>query len=150
MAWNSAEEEAREIGTRDIDYAAYLIWEEIPEVPQCVIRATMDMQTWDSRMVFSNSEGRNYFYGIAHQWKDLGVLETPKSADVKKFVDDLIDDRWLRLAYKEMQTKGRWTGAELPGFPNYQFAHQARRHSWADYKDIRLHDNPNWKIQGAV
>ena len=149
MNWISAEEEAREIGSTDANYAAYLVWRDIPVIPQSVIRATMDMQVWDSRVIFSNTEARNHFYGIAYQWRDMGVLDTPKSADVKKFVDTWIDDRWLRLAYKEMQEKGRWTGAELPGFPNFQYAHQARRHNWTEYKGIKLHDNPNWKMKGS-
>jgi len=150
MAWISAEEEAREIGMRDPDYAAYLIWQEIPEIPQSVVRVTMDMQIWDGSIVFSNTEGRNHFYGIAYQWREMGVLDTPKSASVKNFVDDYVDDRWIRLAYKEMREKGRWTGADLHGFPKYQLAHQARRHSWTDYKDIKLHDNPEWKMKGGV
>jgi len=156
MAWIKAEEEAREIGSRDPDFAAYQIWSDVPEFPQSVIRATMDMQIWDSSVIFKTddkgktTEGRKHFYGIAHQWRDVGVLSTPKSADPVKFIDKWIDDRWLKLAYKEMQEKGRWTGAELRGFPNFQYDHQARRHSWAEYKDIKLHDNPKWKMKGRA
>lgn len=150
MAFISAEEEAREIASTDLDYAAYLVWKDIPEFPQSVVRASVEMQVWDSSVIFSNTEGRNHFYGIAYQWRDVGVLQTPKSEDPKKFIDTWIDDRWLKLAYKEMQAKGRWTGAELPGFPKFQYAHQARRHNWAEYKDIKLHDKPDWKMKGTA
>jgi NitT/TauT family transport system substrate-binding protein len=164
MNWIFAEEEAREIGTRDIDFATYLIWKDIPEFPQSVVRATIDMQVWDSGIVFREpyggdkkygrkdvTEGRNHFYGITHQWRDMGVLDTPKSADPIKFIDEWVDDRWLKLAYDEMKAKGRWTGADLPcHFPDFMYAHQARRHDWAEYKDIKLKDNPNWKMMGSV
>jgi NitT/TauT family transport system substrate-binding protein len=150
MAWIKAEEEAREIGSTDANFAAYLVWKDIPEFPQPVIRATMDMQVWDSSVIFSGTEGRNHFYGITYQWRDVGVLDTPKSADPIKFIDKWVDDRFLRLAYKEMQAQGRWTGADLPGFPNFQYPTQARRHSWAEYKNIKLHDAPDWKMKGSA
>ena len=68
-----------------------------------------------------------------------------------KFIEKWVDDRFLRLAYDEMREKGRWTGADLHvHFPDFMYAHQARRHDWAEYKDVKLHDNPNWKMKGSA
>jgi NitT/TauT family transport system substrate-binding protein len=159
-----AEEEAREIGTRDIEYASYLVWKDIPEFPQSVVRATMEMQVWDSGMVFKKpykadkkyglgevTEGRQHFYGTTFQWRDMGVLDTPKTEDPVKFIDKWVDDRWMLLAYKEMEQRGRWTGAQLNAhFPDFMYAHQARRHDWAEYKDVKLQPNPNWKMKGSA
>jgi hypothetical protein len=27
---------------------------------------------------------------------------------------------------------------------------QARRHSWAEYKNVKLEANPNWKMKGSA
>jgi len=49
VEWLKAKEKAREILNYHKDLATYIIWTGISDVPIGIIRADLDMMTWDGR-----------------------------------------------------------------------------------------------------
>jgi|GEM_PF-898169 NitT/TauT family transport system substrate-binding protein len=140
-AYLKAEEESRDMLTHDPDLAAYHISTDIADFPPHIIRHVLDMFVWDGRIT---PECRNHLKGVARMWREIGVLRGERSKDPDKFIDEWADDRYLRLAIKEMKAKGQWTSDNLPGFPKEIRPDQLKRHSWKRYKDIKLEGKP-WK-----
>jgi NitT/TauT family transport system substrate-binding protein len=140
-AYLKAEEESRDMLTNDPDLAAYYISTDIPDFTPPMVRHVVDMFVWDGRIT---AESRNHIKAIARMWRELGILRGERSKDPDKFVDEWADDRYLRLAIKEMKAKGQWTSDKQPGFPKEIRPDQNKRHSWKRYKDIKLEGKP-WK-----
>jgi len=145
VAWHKAEEEAREILNNQKDFAAYLVWTDISEVPPEVIRANLDMMTWDGRIT---DKVREKLLAMVRQWRapksegGAGILSEPRSKDLDAFVAEACDDSYLRIAIDELKAEGRWTSDLMPGFPTFinpefdvdKFAGgKGRNASWEDY-----------------
>ncbi|MEK6672802.1 MAG: substrate-binding domain-containing protein [Nitrospirota bacterium] len=135
VAYLKAEEEARDMWVNDIDLAAYHSWSDIPEFPQSVVRMTMEMNTPDGRVTANTKE---HLKGIARQWRSIKVLTSEKSKDPDKFIDDWIDDRFYKLALKELKAQGLWTSEKLPGFPVKHRPGQDKRHNLKDFANVKL------------
>lgn len=137
VAWLKAEEEAREILNSQKDLATYIIWTDISEVPQAVIRADLDMMTWDGRL---GPKVREHLEAIARQWRapksegGAGILSSDRSKDPKAFIQEGCDDNFLAIAMDELKAENRWTSNLTPGFPSMadkKFETQASH--WQDY-----------------
>jgi NitT/TauT family transport system substrate-binding protein len=137
VAWLKAEEEAREILNYHKDLATYVIWADISEVPQPVIRADLDMMTWDGRI---NPKTKEKLVAMARQWRapksegGAGILSNDRSKDPKAFVEEGCDDTFLRIAMDELKAEGRWTSYKTPGFPTMlDKKFEEHRAHWEDY-----------------
>jgi hypothetical protein len=122
VAWHKAEEEAREILNNHPDYAAYLIWTDISEVPPEVVRANLDMMTWDGRIT---DNVREKLLAMVRQWRapkpeGAGIMDSPRSKDPEAFVKEACDDSYLRIAIDELKEEGRWSSDLMPGFPVFR------------------------------
>ena len=151
VAYLKAEEEARDMWANNLELSAYYVWTDIPEFPQPVIRMVMEMNTPDGRFIHAPTapDGKrglaDHQKGIAMQWREAGYLTTEKSKDPEKFVDNEIDDRFYRLALKELEAEGRWTSNRLAGFPVPIRADMwKRRHNLKNYMDVKLKPR-EWK-----
>lgn len=136
IGYLKAEEEARDIWTNNVKLASYYVWLDIPEFPQAVVRATMEMNVPDGRNYDPNF--LDHQKGIALQWRELGMLTTEKSKDPEKFIEENIVPDFLRLAYKEFKAEGRWCSDALPGFHTKLRENQKRRQNWKDYANVKL------------
>ena len=143
-AFLKAEEECRDMLMNDRDLAAYYIHTDVTEVHPAVVRVNLDMMVWDGRIT---PECRNHLKGVARLWKEIGILRSDRTKDTDKYIDEWADDRFLRLAIKEMKGK-QWTSEKLPGFPKEARPDQLKRHSWKDYEKIELKEKP-WKPSKA-
>ncbi len=119
VAWHKAEEEAREILNNHKDFAAYLVWTDISEVPPEVIRANLDMMIWDGRIT---DKVREKLLAMVRQWRapkpeGAGIMDSKRSENPEAFVEEACDDTYLRIAIDEMKAEGRWTSDLMPGFP---------------------------------
>lgn len=144
-AYLKAEEECRDMLNNDRDLAAYYIASDITEVHHAVTRVNLDMMVWDGRIT---PECRNHLKGVARLWKEKGILQGDRSKDPDKYIDSWADDRFLRLAIKEMKAKGQWTSDKTPGFPKELRPDQLKRHTWKTYEKIELKEKP-WKQSKA-
>ncbi len=136
-AYLKSEEECRDMLTNAPDLAAYYIWTDISEVPQAVVRATLDMVVWDGRITQNVIK---HLKGCARLWKAEGLLKNERSKDVDAYVDEWADDRLLRWVIKDMESQGWWTSNQLPSFPAPVREAQMQRQTWEKYKDIKLED----------
>ena len=139
IAYLKSEEECRNMLTQDPDLAAYYIWTDISEIPQNIVRATLDMMVWDGRLT---PEVVKHLKGCAKMWQEAEFLTHPRTQNPDKYVDEWADDRFLRLAIQEMQAQRLWTSATLPGFPTENRPDQLQRHTWQSYQDIKLMPKP--------
>jgi NitT/TauT family transport system substrate-binding protein len=144
-AYLKSEEECRDMLMNDLDLAAYYIHTDITEVLPAVLRSNLDMMIWDGRIT---PECRNHLKGVARMWREINILRSDRSKDPDKYIDEWADDRFLRLAIKEMKAKGQWTSDKLPGFPKEARPDQLKRHSWKTYEKIELKEKP-WKANKA-
>ncbi len=133
-AYLKSEEECRDMLTNDPDTAAYFIWSDISEVPPAVIRSTIGMMVWDGRI---NEDMRKHLKACARQWKAEKMLQSERSQDPDKYVDEWADDRLLHLVMQQLEAEGRWTSNQQPGFPKPRVETQRQRHSWEKYKDFQ-------------
>ncbi|MBT9167081.1 MAG: hypothetical protein DDT19_00405 [Syntrophomonadaceae bacterium] len=141
VAYLKAEEEARDMWVNDIDLATYYSWADIPEFPQPVVRASMEMNIPDGR---ATENTREHLKGIARQWRALGILTGEKSRVPEELVDNWVDDRFYKLALKEFKAAGFWTSEKLPGFPAKHRPGQDKRHDWRDFAKVELKPK-EWK-----
>ncbi len=130
-----SEEECRDLLTNDMDLATFLIWTDISEVPPAIIRTTLDMMVWDGRIT---PEIGQHLKGCARMWRQGGFLKSDRTRDPDAYVDSWANGAFLQRAIQEMQGEGRWTSAQLPGFPQALRPDQNQRHDWKTYKDIRV------------
>ncbi len=135
IAYLKSEEEARYLLTNQPDLAAYYIWTDISEIPQSVVRATLDMMVWDGRIT---PEVTQHLTGCARMWREQRFLSHERTQDPDQYVAQWADDRYLRLAIQELQSQQLWTSAALPGFPKELRPDQLKRHSWKTYENIKL------------
>jgi len=140
-AFLKAEEEARDMLHNNPDLATYYISTDISDIPAPVIRYCLDMMVWDGRITPGI---RNHLKGVARMWKDVKILREDRSADPDKFIDEWADDRYLRLAIKELKANGQWTSDKLPGFPKEVRPDQLKRHSLKTYENMKFEKKP-WK-----
>ncbi|MEW6409843.1 MAG: hypothetical protein AB1488_07000 [Nitrospirota bacterium] len=141
VGYLKAEEEARDMWNNDVDLAAYYCWSDIPEFPQSVVRMSMDMQVPDGRLT---ENAREHIKGLAYCWRSVKILTTEKSKDPSKFVDEWVDDRFAKLAIKELKAMGRWTSDKLPGFPIMPRKDHKSKHRLEDYAKVTLKPK-KWK-----
>jgi ABC-type nitrate/sulfonate/bicarbonate transport system substrate-binding protein len=134
-AYLKSEEECRDLLTHDPDLAAYYIWTDIPEIPPEIVRTTLDMMVWDGRIT---PEVQQHLKGCARMWRQAEFLKKARSEQPDQYVEEWADDKFLRLALKELQAEGWWTSEVLPGFPKEIRPDQLNRHSWETYKDLKL------------
>ncbi len=130
-----SEEECRDMLSNDIDLATFMIWTDISEVPPAVIRSTLDMMVWDGRIT---GEVRQHLTGCARMWRKGGFLKSERTRNPDAYVDSWANGDLLDQAIKEMRQEGRWTSAQLPGFPNPIRSDQEGRHDWRKHKGIKL------------
>lgn len=142
VGYLKAEEEARDMWVNNLDLASYYVWKDIPEFPQPVVRMIMEMNVPDSRI--DDKNWQDHLKGIAIQWRELGMLDTPKSADAEKFIDENVDVRFMRLGFKEIKEQGLWTSEKLPGFHSKLFEAQGRKHNLKDFMNVKLQPK-DWK-----
>jgi len=151
VGWLKAEEEAREILNYHKDLAAYIIWTDISEVPIRVIRADLDMMTWDGRWAPKTKEKLK---AMARQWRTpkseggAGILTSPRSKDPDAFVEEAFDDTYLYIAMDELKSEGRWTSYLAPGYPTMldpKFEEGGHRAKWTDYPEDYEGEIYEWK-----
>lgn len=140
-AYLKSEEECRDMLTNNMDLAAYYIWTDVSEVHPSVIRVNLDMMVWDGRIT---PQCRNHLKGVSNMWRDIGICRSKRTKDPEKYIDEWADDKYLRLAIKEMKAEGLWTSDQLPGFPSHIREDQLSRHTWQTYEKINLQAKP-WK-----
>ncbi|MEL7637207.1 MAG: ABC transporter substrate-binding protein [Anaerolineaceae bacterium] len=138
-AFLKAEEESRDLLMNDRDLAAYYISTDISEIHPSVIRAVLDMMVWDGRIT---PECKKHLVAVAKMWRDLDIIRSSRTKDPVKFVDEWADDRYLRVAIKDLQAKGQWTSDQLPGFPKEARPDQLKPHNWKMYENIELKNKP--------
>ncbi len=139
MAFLKSEEEARDLLMNDRDLAAYYISSDISEIHAAVIRVVLDMMVWDGRIT---PECRKHLKAVARMWKEIDIIRSARTKDPDKFVDEWADDRYLRVAIKELKAQGQWTSDVLPGFPKEARPDQVKPHSWKMYENIDLKAKP--------
>jgi len=132
VAFLKAEEEAREVLNYHRDFAAWLIWSDIPEMPPRAIRATLEEMVWDGRLTPNVIE---HLKGLARLWRQEGILRGKRSEDPDAFIEEYADPTFLEIAMDELQAQGRWTSKLLPGFPE-------PREKWQLTKDFHWSDWP--------
>lgn len=138
-AYLKSEEECRDMLNNAPDLAAYYIYSDITEVHPAVVRVTLDMMVWDGRIT---DQVKQHLKGVARMWRENKILNGKRSADPDKYVDGWADDSYLKLAIKELKSKGQWTSDTLPGFPNPVRPDQTKRHSWKTYESLNLVEKP--------
>lgn len=138
-AYLKAEEECRDMLTNAPDLAAYYGTLDSPKMSPAVVRVGQDMWVWDGRIT---PECRNHLRGVARMWRETGNLTSAMTKDPDQFVDEWADDRFLRLAMKDLKAKGQWTSDNLPGFPIEVRPDQLKRHSWRSYADVKFREKP--------
>ena len=138
-AYLRSEEECRDMLTNEPDLAAYYCTIDQPNANPAILRVGIDMWIWDGRIT---PECRNHLKGVARMWRETGNLTSAPTKDPDKFVDEWADDRFLRLAMKDLKAKGQWTSDNLPGFPKEVRPDQLKRHSWKTYEGIKLQEKP--------
>jgi NitT/TauT family transport system substrate-binding protein len=136
-AYLKGEEECRDMLTNAPDLAAYYCSIDIPEVNPAIVRVGLDLWVWDGRIT---PECRNHLKGVATMWRETGNLTSALTKDPDKFMDEWADDRFLRLAIRDLRAQGRWTSENLPGFPQEVRSDQLKRHSWKKYEGIKLQE----------
>ncbi len=139
IAYLQAEEECREMLTRDPELAAYHIWTDISEIPPMIIRTTLDMMVWDGRITKAVTQ---HLQGCARMWREQKLLKTELSENPDQFVTGWINDQFWQLANRELTTQGRWTSTQLPGFPKETRPDQLQRHHWKTYQELKLKIKP--------
>ena len=139
LAFLKSEEEARDMLMNDRDLAAYYVSSDITEIHPSVVRVVLDMMVWDGRIT---PECRKHLKAVAKMWKELDIIRSDRTKDPIKFVDEWADDRYLRVAIKEMTAQGQWTSDRLPGFPTEARPDQLKPHSWKAYENINLKEKP--------
>ena len=50
-------------------------------------------------------------------WKEIDIIRSDRTKDPDKFVDEWADDRYLRVAIKELKAQGQWTSDESARVP---------------------------------
>ncbi|HOI94739.1 MAG TPA: hypothetical protein PK250_08540 [Syntrophobacter fumaroxidans] len=145
VAFLKAEEESRDMLMNDRDLAAYYISTDISEIHPAVTRVVLDMMVWDGRVT---PECRKHLKAVARMWKEIDIIRSARTKDPDKFVDEWADDRYLRLAIKELKAQGQWTSEQLPGFPKEARPDQVKPHTWKTYEKIELKQKP-WNASKA-
>ncbi len=139
LAFLKAEEESRDLLMNNRDLAAYYVSTDISEIPPAVTRVVLEMMVWDGRIT---PECRKHLKAVARMWKEIDIIRSDRTKDPDKFVDEWADDKYLRVAIKELKAKGQWTSENLPGFPEAARPDQLKTHSWKTYENLELREKP--------
>lgn len=106
-----AEEDAKEMLSKDPNGAAELIWSEIPEVPLEIIQKDVKMMIYDGRI---HPEMMEHHRRSAKLWQDLGIYRGERTGwTPEQTVDYGYDPTFMNNIVQKRSQEGKWTSADL-------------------------------------
>lgn len=106
-----AEEDAKEMISKDPDRSAELIHKEIPEVPLDILKKDVRMMIYDGRI---HPEMLDHHRRSAKLWQDLKIFRGERTGwTPEQIVDYGYDPSFMDNVIQKRSQEGKWTSADL-------------------------------------